>query len=590
MKQKRFSGICLWIILFIIVGGVQSAWTFTPNEFVEVELTGPVNEKQELYEFIFPRFRTMKQYLDLMEKARDDRDVAGIVLHISQPQIGWAKIQQLRRSILDFRQSGKKAFAIITGESVPAYLVACACDEIMLFPSSPLMLSGIRIESYYLKDLLSKVGVMVDTIPIGKYKSAAEPFTRSSMSDATREMMTSLLDDYYSQLISYLVQDRGLTTDTVVALLDQGPFTPKEAVEKGLVDRLGYEENLYQAIEKDMPRYIKVVKDYDKPKPQAPKFNIFTLLFKQPASAKPQIQKKKIAMIVACGTIVPGRREDYPFQEEIIAASDLIEQINECLEDPNIVAIILRIDSPGGSAFGSDLIWHTIMKVRKEKPVVASLSDVAASGGYYIAMAAQKIVAEQGTITGSIGVITGKVVMEQLFEKIGVNVEVISRGAGSGLFSPSKPFSESQRAAMRKISLAIYDDFVDKAAKSRNLERQTVLSGAEGRVWTGRQALEKKLVDEIGGIEKAVEQAKILAGISPGKYLEIEMFPRQLGLFEFIQEMLSGGQFASMNYGLSPILHPLLATGSVGKNLVSLALVFQREPVLTLMPFCIQVK
>lgn len=574
---------------FMFLQGAASAVS-PPNQYVEIEINGPVNEKQELYEFIFPRYRTLKQYLDLIEKAQGDSKVGGIIIKISQPRIGWAKIQQIRRAILDFRKSGKKAYALITGESLAGYLLACSCDQVTLIPSSPLMITGLRMESYYLKDLLAKLGIQFDVIPIGKYKTAAETFTHSSMSEASREMLTAILDDYFNQMIAILTEDRNLTTDTVRSLLDEGPFVPKEAKEKGLVDSLGYDQDLYREIEDGLTRYIEVVKDYDRPKAEIPTINILNLLFKQPIQATGDKPKSRIALIIASGTIVPGQREDYPFQEEIIAADDLIEQIMECIDDPAIVAIILRIDSPGGSAMASDMIWRTLQKAREKKPVIASLSDVAASGGYYIAVGADKIVAEAGTITGSIGVISGKPVLTDLFEKIGVNVEVLSRGKNSGLFSPAKPFSDSQRSAFRKISLTIYNDFVDKVALSRGLSKDQVLASAEGRVWTGNQAFQRRLVDDLGGIERAVELAKEMAGIPSRRFIEIEVFPRQLGLFEFIQEMLRGGQFSQIQTLPPNTSYPLLLYPSMVKQGVILFNVFQREPTMLLMPFYLSIK
>ncbi|MBN1901630.1 signal peptide peptidase SppA [Candidatus Sumerlaeota bacterium] len=588
--KKRSLYLVLFFSTVFVLTFVKARAASPPNKYVEIEINGPVNEKPELYEFIFPRYRTMNQYIDLMEKAQDDPEIGGVILKISQPQIGWAKIQQIRRSIHNFRKSGKKAYAILTGESLAGYLVACACDKITLIPSSPLMITGLRMESYYIKDLLEKLGIEVDVIPIGKYKTAAETFTSSRMSDASREMLSAILNDYYDQLVGFLVQDRDLTTDTVCQLLDEGPFTPQEAKDKGLVDSLGYSQDLYQEIEDGLTRYLKVIRDYDRPKSEAPTINIFTFLFQQPLPEPQDRPKSRIALVIASGAIVPGQREDYPFQEEIIASADLIEQIRECMDDSSIAAIILRIDSPGGSAMASDMIWRMLQKAREKKPVIASLSDVAASGGYYIAVGADKIVAEPGTITGSIGVITGKPVLADLFDKIGVHVEVISRGKNSGLFSPAFPFSENQRAAIEKISLVVYNDFVNKVVQSRKLSRQQVLSSAEGRVWTGNQALERRLVDELGGIERAIELAKEMAGIPAARHVKIEVFPRQLGIFEFIQEFLRGGQLTYAQALPQGMSSPLLFFPPLAKRMIILFHVFQKEPTLALFPYYFNLK
>ena len=561
-----------------------------PNRYVEIEITGPVNEKRALYEFLFPRFRTMNQYLDLFDKARDDPEVGGLILRILDPEIGWAKTQQLRRAVREFRKSGKKVHALLTGESLTGYLLACACDEVTLSPSSPLMLTGLRMEVYFFKDLLLKLGIEADVVAIGRYKTAADSLTRESMSDEMRVMLNSILDEYYLDLVSSLVEDRKLTTDTALLILDQGPFSSREALKLKLVDRVGYEEDLYQYIEQGLPRYLNVVRDYDRPAPLAPQFNIFKFLFPQQGELPKEAPRDKIALIVASGMIVPGKRVDYPFQEDIIAADDLIEQINECRDKSDIVAIVLRIDSPGGSALASDLIWHTVMKAREKKPVVSSLSDVAASGGYYIAMAANKIISEPGTLTGSIGVITGKPVFMGLMEKIGVNVEVLSRGGNSGIFSPARQFSPSERAIVEKLSSAVYDDFVDKIARSRNMTRESVLRAAEGRVWTGRQAFSCHLVDDLGGLEKAVLTAKELAGIPATRDIGIQIYPLQLGLFDFIREMFSGGEFASMSLPPSHQAAWFLVPVPMLKSLLPLVQMFKVEPTLAVMPLVLEIR
>jgi len=582
--------LCLVLLLGTVSPFLPIRAYCVPNRYVEIEVAGPVNEKRALYEFLFPRFRTMNQYLDLFDKAMEDPEVGGMILRISDPEIGWAKTQQLRRSVKEFRKSGKKVYALLTGESLVGYLLACACDEVTLLPSAPLMLTGLRMEVYFFKDLLLKLGIEADVVSIGKYKTAADSLTRQSMSDEMREMLNSILDEYYRDLVSSLVEDRKLTTDTVLQILEQGPFFPREAMNLKLVDRVGYEDELYQYIEEGLPRYLDIVRDYDHPVQAVPQFNIFKFLFPQQAEVPQEAPRNKIALIVASGTIVPGKRGDYPFREEIIAADDLIEQINECRDKSNVVAIVLRIDSPGGSALASDLIWHSVMKAREKKPVVSSLSDVAASGGYYMAMAANKVIAEPGTLTGSVGVITGKPVFMGMMEKIGVNMEVLSRGANSGIFSPARPFSAPERVIMEKLSKAVYDDFVDKIARSRNMTRESVLQAAEGRVWTGRQALSFHLVDDIGGMEKAILTAKELAGIPLTRDIEIEIYPRQLGLFDFIQEMFTGGAFASMTMPLPEQAARFFVHFPMLRNFRPLVYTLKNEPTLAFMPLVFNIK
>jgi len=588
--RKSISFFIIVIIFNMIVSVSFSAKASSANQYVYLEVSGPISEKKALFEFMFPKLQTVKQYIDTFEKAGDDSEVGGIILHISDPQLGWAKLHQLRRGIKDFRKEGKKVYAFLSGDSFQGYLLACACDQINLAPSSSLMMTGLRVEAWYFKDLLSRLGMQVDVVPIGKYKNAAETFTSDSMSETTREMLVSIMDDFQDQIATILHEDRGITTDSLQAIIDEGPYTALEAVDKKLVDSIKYEDEIYEEIEEGLTRYLKVVRNYGKPKPKAPEFNFFSLLFPKQSIPVQSEQKRKIAYIVASGTILPGERSDYPFDENVIAADELIKHIHECAENDNYLAIILRVESPGGSAAASDLIWRELMEARKEKAVVASLSNVAASGGYYIAMGADKIIAEPGTITGSIGVISAKLVIGDTLDKIGIKREVISYGKNSGMFSAATPFSDSERAALRKISLDIYDSFVTKVAESRNMDKDDVLKVAEGRVWTGRQAKEINLVDQIGGIEDAISLAKKLAGISPARNIDIEIYPRQLGILDFIQEILTGGAPVTKMNTLNSYIPVALLECPMIRGLEPMIHLFKHEMTLTVMPQNIEIR
>jgi len=585
--NKTFYLFTIVLLMFAIAAAAAAA---APNKFVEIEIGGLVSEKHALYNFIYPSSFTIKQYLDILDKARFDPAVGGLILKISRLDIGWAKMQQLRRAIHAFRSEGKPTFALIDGSFMPSYLIACACDKVYLQPASVLMMTGLRLEVYYWKDLLDKIGIKVDCIPIGRFKNFAEPFISATMSDAAREMFTSLLDDAESQFISIIVEERGLTTDTVRRLIDEGPFTAREAAIRGLADGFLYEDELHAQIESGMTRYLLVDKEYGREKPAMPDFNFFTLLFPQSNKTAIKSGKPKIAYILATGNILPGGRRDYPFRENIIASEDICADIRECAEEQTIGAIIIRIESPGGSMAAADQIWRALRKASKKKPVIASLSDVAASGGYYIAMAANRIIAEPGTLTGSIGVISMKVVLQKLMEKTGVKAEVISRGKMSGIFSPLSHFSEEERAAMQRISLAHYDEFTSKVAAMRGVGSERMASVAEGRVWTGRQALENGLVDKLGGIDEAVSEAKRLAGIPSQSQVELEMFPRQMGFLEFIQELMTGGTFGNYNpspMGMSAFL-PL--TPFLFSQIQSLIYLAHKERSLAILPFIINIQ
>ena len=584
MKLRDF----VYVLVISVAVGMWSvpiwAQPQTGVKYVVCELTGPVKEKADLYSFIYPRYYTVKEYLDLFARAKTDADVRGIILEVGFPELGWAKMQQLRRAIADFRESGKKVHAFLEVESLGGYLVASACDQIVLAPSGMLLIVGLRADIYYLKDLLSKLGIEADMLHIGKYKTGAETLARSSMSEEMREVFNSLLDELYDQMAMMIGEGRNLTPERVKAIVDQGPFTPTEAGSNNLIDVVGYKDDFLQDLETSYGQKIELVRDYGKAKPameQVSFFNIFTL-FQKPERAAPEVGKKKIALVYAVGPVLPGSGEDYPFAENLIAADDLISDLQECQKDEQIKAIVMRVDSPGGSALASDLIWKAVNEVKKEKPVVVSMSDVAGSGGYYISMAANKIVAEPGTITGAIGVIGGKFILGELYDKIGVNKESISRGQRSHLFSETSRFTDDERQVMRKLLRHIYDMFVAKAAESRNMSVAEMDEVAQGRPWLGTQAKARGLVDEIGGLQTAMEIARELAHIAKDEEISVVVYPKQLGLFEFIQKMF-GGQAA---------VTQLLPLNAAEVQLIRQATVFfplmRREKSLMLMPYTLR--
>jgi len=578
----------VYVLLFSVAVGVWSVPTWAQPQpgvkYVVCELSGPVNEKADIYSFIYPRYYTVKEYLDLFARAKTDADVRGIILKVQFPELGWAKMQQLRRAIADFRESGKKVYAFLEAETLGGYLVASACDQIVLAPSGMLLIVGLRADIYYLKDLLSKLGIEADMLHIGKYKTGAETLARSSMSEEMREVLNSLLDELYDQMARMIGEGRNLTPERVKAIVDQGPFTPTEARSNNLIDVVGYEDDFLHDLETSYGQKIELVRDYGKAKPameQMSFFNIFTV-FQKPAPAAPEVGKKKIALVYAVGMILPGSGEDYPFAENLVAADDLISDLQECQKDEQIKAVVMRVDSPGGSGIASDLIWRAVSEVKKEKPVVVSMSDVAGSGGYYISMAANKIVAEPGTITGAIGVIGGKLILGELYDKIGVNKESLSRGQRSHLFSESSRFTEDERQVMLKLLRHFYDMFVAKAAESRNMSVTEMDEVAQGRAWLGTQAKDRGLVDEIGGLQTAMEIAKELAHIAEDEEISVVVYPKQLGLFEFIQKMF-GGQAA---------VTQLLPLNAAEVQLIRQATVFfplmRREKSLMLMPYTLR--
>lgn len=507
-----------------------------------IKLSGALDETPVSVDPLFGSSQeNFKSKLDRIKKAKDDAKVQGLYLQMDGVAIGRGKLHELRHAIADFRKSGKKAYAYMEAGSTADYLVALACDEVCLPESGWLMLTGMRAEVSFYKDLFEKLGIKADMLQMGNFKGAAEPYTRSSMSPEFRKQFESVIDDFYEKdLVAIIAQSRkDLSPEKVKKLIDDGPYTAKGAKAAGLVDRIAYAD-AYRNELKDTLKVerVRILKNYAKAKIEdidlSNPFAIFKLL------APPKTitsTKQKVAVIYATGVIVTGKGGESIFGESACGSTTMVEAIRQAEQDDTVKAIVLRVDSPGGSALASDLIWNELTKCKK--PVIASMSDVAASGGYYISMAAGKIYAEPGTLTGSIGVVGGKLALGGLYDKIGINTEIISRGANANLFSSTTPFSDSERKAMTALMKDVYDQFLDKAIQGRvkagkKFTREDFTKYAEGRIWTGRQAKQHGLIDELGTLDDAITAARGLAKMD--KDFELLVLPKSKTFVETLLE------------------------------------------------------
>ncbi len=489
-----------------------------------------------------------KSKLDRIKKAKKDGSVRALYLHLDGAEIGLGQLDELTRAIEDFRKSGKKVLAYLEAGAQRDYLLALSCDKVYMCESGWLQLNGIRMEVTFFKDLFEKIGVKADMMQMEAYKGAVEPFTRNKLSPENREQLQSVTDDYYEHaMVGRIVAARKAqkwSPEDVKKLIDRGPFTPKAALKAGLIDGLAYPDGVDDALAALAgAEKVKVAKDYGKAKAEdldlSNPFAILKLL-KPPA---PKASKgAKVAVVYGVGPIITGKGGKSFLEGDIIGSTTLVEAIQEAEKDDTVKAIVLRVDSPGGSAFASDLIWNELRRCKK--PVVASMGDVAASGGYYISMGASKIYAEPSTLTGSIGVLTGKLTMGGLFDTVGLKTEVIKRGANADMMSTDRPFSPSEREAMRALMLDIYDQFLTKALMGRqkagkSMTKEQLRKLAGGRIWTGRQAKENGLVDELGTLEDAIadawKQAKQPATIEP----ELLILPKPKSPIDALVESLA---------------------------------------------------
>jgi protease-4 len=482
---------------------------------------------------------TLPAAIERIQKAKKDKHVKALYLQIEDLHISWGRVNELRAALKDFRSSGKKVYVYAEDLGMPEYLVACAADEIILPELGGVQVTGIRVEMTFFKELFDKFNVTGDFLTMGDFKAAGEPFTRSKMSEANRKQWEEMVEDYYSQLAETIAQSRhDLTPEKVKKIVDEGPFSAKQAQQHKLIDRITYEADVPDYIKGSLKNdKLKLKKNYGKAKSSEDMSSPLALLkLLSPPKEEKLSKKPKVAVIYANGAIVTGKGGSSFMGGSEVGSTTMVEAIRKADAEPTVKAIVLRVDSGGGSALASDLIWKALKDCKK--PVVASMGDVAGSGGYYICCSAKKIYCEPGTITGSIGVIGGKIVYGPALEKFGVTSDTVSRGKNSGVMSANTKFSDDERRVMLKYMQEIYDVFLDRALEGRHLAGKKEMSRdqlkklAGGRIYTGRQALKLGLVDELGTLEDAITHAKQLAQVSPGEELEIWNLPKTPSFFD----------------------------------------------------------
>jgi protease IV len=461
--------------------------------------------------------------LTQLRKAKVDKRIGAVLLNIDFPGIGWGKAEELRDAIKDFRSSGKPAYAYMELGTNREYYIATAAEKIFLPPAGDLYVNGFAAEAMFYRGSLDKLGIEPDVIQIGKYKTAPEQYTRKEMSEGQREVINAVLDEYYARFSGAIAETRKKSVEDVKAIIDNAPYHANEAQQQGLIDGASYKDQVYEELKNRLG-----YKEGEKAR------TISGSEYREiPSDSLGLNTGERIAVIYASGAITGGRSNSSPFGGEMVGSDTIVKAVNDAAEDTSIKAIVLRVDSPGGSALASDLMWHAIENAKAKKPIVVSMSDVAASGGYYIACNANKIVAEPSTITGSIGVFLGKPVIKGFYDWVGVTNEYVMRGKNSGIFRETEKWTEAERAKMQDQANKIYyNDFVPKVAKGRGKTDEEVNGLGQGRVWTGAQAKERGLVDEFGGLEKAIEIAKQLANLPAEKDVRRIAFPEPRPFFE----------------------------------------------------------
>ncbi|MCA9116570.1 MAG: signal peptide peptidase SppA [Planctomycetaceae bacterium] len=568
--------------------------------WAEIELKGSLPEGPQVPGLFEALSESLTDVTGRLDKAAADDSIEGVVLRISSPQVGWGKLNELRAAIGRVRKAGKKVYGLTEMGTAKDYLLATACDEIIMPESGVLLMTGLRAEVTFYRNLFDLLGIKPDMLQVGEYKGAAEPYMRTSMSPELRREMESILTEYYRQMVEMIAESRSLTAEQVKAAIDSGPHTAAAARELKLIDRLAYEDELEQLIRGDRAG-LEVTFDskYGKKKLDTD-FSGLTGMIRMMnlmmgvEQRKRETDTPKIAVIYATGVIMSGKSSTSPLGTQVLGDKTIIKAVEKAAEDKSVKAIVLRVDSPGGSALASDLMWRALQKCGK--PVVVSMGDVAASGGYYISMGATTIFAEPGTLTGSIGVVGGKLGLKGLFQKVGITTDVISLGQNSGALSPLDGFSDSERKAMQTLLNAIYRQFTEKAAKGRKMEYDTLEKLARGRVYTGTQAKEAGLVDELGTLDDAVKHAQRLAGLKADDSIERMNLPKPQSPFEQLFGPLDA---AARQPGAANPLQAntvIEAAAQVAPSLAGQLELLQlidrlsADPRLTLLPFQIQVR
>jgi protease-4 len=497
------------------------------NSVLVLRLAGELPEKApvELPEFLGggrPGLTVSNVWMSLRMAAADSH-IKAVVLEPDGLVAGWAKLEELRGDLEQFRKSGKPVFAYLRTPTTRDYYVALAADRIFTGPEEPLMLKGLRAEMMYFKKTLDKIGVSVDVEHAGKYKDFGDMFTRSDMSSETREVMTGVVDDLYGNLVARIAESRKKSPPEVQAIIDQGPFTAQQALKAGLLDQLSFEDEMWSALKDKLHSGEPIRVSAEK-------------YVKVPPENAGLPGKSRIALVIGEGDIVRGAADDNGADESSLTSNGFDKLLVQVAGDSTIKGVVVRIDSPGGEVTASDDIWRQMNLLSKKKPTVISMSDLAASGGYYMAMTGDAIVAEPGTLTGSIGVVFGKPNLHGLYDKLGITKDSLQRGKHADIDSDYTPLTPEERDLLRQGIDESYRDFLSKVANARHHSVEEIDRVAQGRVWLGSQAKSRGLVDELGGLDTAIDLVKKKANIPVGEQVTLVTYPPRRSIIDVIMK------------------------------------------------------
>jgi protease IV len=529
-----FLSISGFTLLYLIFGREPPVST---NSTLVLKVGGELNEvaPNDVVSYLRRvKAPTVRSVVDNLRKAKVDSRVRAAILKPTGFQSPfWGKVQEIRDAVIDFRKSGKPIYAYLEYGGDREYYLATAADKVFLMPSSPLDLTGVATYELFLRGTLDKIGAYPDLHHVGQYKTAVNTFTEKGYTPAHKEMDEALTRDLYDQLVRGIADGRKKNEAEMRTILDNGPFLPEDALHAGLIDDVAYEDQVDEKLRAGERRS-----------------QIDSDGYARISTASVGLDRgPRIAVIHVAGAITGGKSGFDPLNGAAAGSDTLVEYIRRARRDSTVRAIVLRIDSPGGSATASDAIWRELMIARQERadrPLIASMSDLAASGGYYVAMPAQVIVAQPSTLTGSIGIFGGKVVTGGVYEKLGARIESTSMGRHAELNSPARPYNPGELKKLQEQLQSFYDQFVEKVADARHSTPEKIDAIAQGRVWTGRQAKQNGLVDQLGGLDQAIAVAKQRAKIPAESGVEIVVYPPRKSFYEILTDEFSGSSESQM--------------------------------------------
>jgi protease-4 len=501
--------------------GILYARRVKPNTVLEVRIEGEIPEQtpQNSFQDIFNGpSTTVTDITDGIERARTDPHITGIEVRVGETDMSMGKIQEIRDRIRVFNLSRKFSVAYLEFATNQSYYLASACQTLIMLPKSEFHLHGMMASTTFLRGTFDKLGIYPDFLHIGDYKNATNIYTEKKFTAAHREATKDLVDDWYRQFVRGVAASRNLKPEEVERLIAAGPYNSDAAPAAGLVDRVAYGDDVQNFVDQKNHGYDR-------------RIGLHRYL-----DRSEKFTADKIAVIYAVGEIVPGRSSTSPLGEEMMGSDTIAQQFRRVRADDFVKAVVVRVDSPGGVAFSSEVIRHELELTKEVKPVVVSMSDVAASGGYWLAMSANRIIAEPGTITGSIGVLMGKFNIEGLYEKLGLSTDFIATTENSTLEYPFQNFTPAQREIVLRNMRATYNDFLHGVAAGRHMKVEDVDKIAQGRVWTGARARQLGLVDELGGLHTAIARARELARIPADEKVSLLSLPPHRSFFERLMD------------------------------------------------------